>query len=187
VIRLYAFARHPGPALPDVPGLFEVPFDGLAAFCGPATDDDREATPEALWRHEEVVEALMRDRDILPARFGTRVADEADAVRAGTARADGLRSALAHVSGAVELSLRVRAREPAGGPDLHQRLVSLARDAVTAPVDGDGEVLRAAYLVDRGRVGEFQAAVARLQADHQDLGLLLTGPWPPYSFTGARA
>jgi Gas vesicle synthesis protein GvpL/GvpF len=33
-------------------------------------------------------------------------------------------------------------------------------------------------------VDPFRAAVAELQRSHADLGFLLTGPWPPYSFTG---
>ncbi len=48
-----------------------------------------------------------------------------------------------------------------------------------------GELLRAAYLVDTQRVGAFRAEVERQQAEHPDLAVLCTGPWPPYSFVAA--
>jgi hypothetical protein len=43
-------------------------------------------------------------------------------------------------------------------------------------------VLNAAFLVDRDRASEFQHAVTKLAADRPPESLVLTGPWPPYSF-----
>jgi hypothetical protein len=51
-------------------------------------------------------------------------------------------------------------------------------------IQGGAELLRAAYLVDRGAVEEFVAAVRRLQHRHPELAVVCTGPWPPFSFTG---
>ena len=182
MIELYAIAGHPGPPLPELAPLRAVPFDGLAVVCGPAAEGE-EITEEALWRHEEIVEALMNDRDLLPVRYGTRVADEAEAARAVAARREELRAALDHVSGAVELSLRVRAQDLGSAPDLSS-LRPLARDAIEQVGRDESELARSAYLVERGSVDAFRAAVAELQRSHAGLGLLLTGPWPPYSFTG---
>jgi Gas vesicle synthesis protein GvpL/GvpF len=182
VIELYAIARHPGPPLPELAPLRAVPFDGLVVVCGPAAEGE-EVTEEALWRHEEIVEALMNDRDVLPVRYGTRVADENEAARAVAGLSDRLRAALEHVSGAAELSLRVRAQEPGTEPDLSS-LRPLARDAIVKPGRDDGDLLRCSYLVERGRVAAFRDAVAELQRSRPELGFLLTGPWPPYSFSG---
>ena len=126
----------------------------------------------------------MDDRDLLPVRYGTRVADEAEAAqrRRRAERAE-LHAALQRVSGAVELSLRVRAQEPGAEVDVSS-LRPLARDAIVQPGRDEGELTRCAYLVDRGRVDALRAAVAGLQRAHPELGFLLTGPWPPYSFTG---
>jgi hypothetical protein len=231
VIELYAITEHPTPPLPPVKGLRAVPVDGLAAVCGPGAGDDGDVSPEALWRHEEVVEALMADRDLLPVRYGSRLADEAALARAVEERQEELRTALARVRGAVELSLRVvsgevgrgvdPADEEAGEPDraaapaagarpgappagqgaryLRARARSdAAREEVVATVDRPLsilarasvksrprtalELLRAAYLVERGRVDLFTRTVARLQKESPELRLLCTGPWPPYSF-----
>ena len=43
-------------------------------------------------------------------------------------------------------------------------------------------VLNAAYLLDDDRAGQFAEAVDALNAQHPQLRLELTGPWPPYSF-----
>lgn len=181
MIELYAIAGHPGPPLPELPSLRAVPFDGLAVVCGPASESEQ-VTAEALWRHEEIVEALMDDRDLLPVRYGTRVENEEEAVRAVEGRMPELRAALEHVSGAVELSLRVRGQKPGAQVDL-ETLRSLARDAIEQPGRDDHELLRCAYLVERASVDGFRDAVAELQRDRSDLALLLTGPWPPYSFS----
>jgi hypothetical protein len=47
-------------------------------------------------------------------------------------------------------------------------------------------VLNAAYLLDaEGEIGNrFAAAVAEMASAHPELRMELTGPWPPYSFTG---
>jgi hypothetical protein len=65
---------------------------------------------------------------------------------------------------------------------LHAPLAALAADACRRPPRGAGERLRGAYLVERGAVDPFRAAVQRLQASHPDMALVCTGPWPPYSF-----
>jgi hypothetical protein len=208
VIELYAITDNPGPPLPDVaPELRLVPFDGLAAVCTPASE--AEVSPETLWSHEEVVEALMADRDLLPVRYGTRLEDEAAVAQVMEGRRDELAAALERVRGAVELSVRVAASAARPGPPdpvetssgaeylrlraqaeasrddvshaVHEPLTALARES-TRGGPRPPELLRAAYLVDRDAVDSFVAEVARLQGESPGLAVLCTGPWPPYSF-----
>jgi Gas vesicle synthesis protein GvpL/GvpF len=195
VIELYAITDDPSP--PDPP-LRAVRSDGLTVLCAPA--ERREMTAEVLWRHEEVVESLMHERDLLPMRFGTLVEDDEAAVRALDERREELKASLERVRGAVELAVRAepaRDREnPPAGPSgteymrakahrteaarlLHEPLAFLARESITQP---GPELLRAAYLVDRDAVEGFVGLVRRLQETHEDLRILCTGPWPPYSF-----
>jgi Gas vesicle synthesis protein GvpL/GvpF len=197
VIELYAITDDPAP--PDPP-LVAVHGDGLTALCAPA--ERREVTAEVLWRHEEVVEGLMRERDLLPVRFGTLVEDEEAARRALEERRDRLATSLDRVRGAVELAVRAHRREPGGVPFfrsgaeymqakarraeaaalLHDPLAYLARDSV---LRNGPELLRAAYLVDRDAVDGFVALVKRLEETHEDVQIVCTGPWPPYSFAEA--
>jgi hypothetical protein len=186
-------------ATPLEPPLVAVRSGGLSALCAPA--EETTVTADTLWRREEVLEALMEDRDLLPVRFGTLVADEAAAARALADRRSELEAGLERVRGAVELSLRVHAPEPADAPPpdaasgseymrakatrtqaaarLHEPLAALARASALRPAP---ELLRAAYLVDREAVEPFVARVRELQDEHPALSLLCTGPWPPYSF-----
>lgn len=46
-------------------------------------------------------------------------------------------------------------------------------------------LLNGAYLVRRGEVDAFMAAIERLRARYGDLAFLCTGPWPPYHFVSA--
>jgi hypothetical protein len=196
VIELYAITDDPAP--PEPP-LRAVPCGELTALCAPATE--REVTPEALWRHEEVVERLMERRDLLPVRFGTLVPDEPAAVDAVLERREELLAGLAHVRGAVELAVRAEPRDPperdeSGGDYLrakadraalaraiHGPLEAVSRDAV---VRAGPELLRAAYLVDRDAVDRFVARVRTLQQANAEIDVVCTGPWPPYSFSEGR-
>jgi hypothetical protein len=168
----------------------------LSVLWAPAAEGEIDA--EALWRREEQLERLMEERDLLPVRFGTRVADERAAVEAVAPQGEALARALEHVRGAVEVSVRAVSRDGELPTDsgraylrervareqlaqrLHEPLSEAARDARLQ--DGP-ELLRAAYLVDRGEVPAFVALVERLQREHGELSVLCTGPWPPYSFT----
>ncbi len=195
MIELYAITDDPAP--PEPP-LRAVRSDGLTALCAPA--EQRAVTPEVLWQHEEVMEALMRGRDLLPVRFGTLVEDEEAAARALDERREELTSGLDRVRGAVELAVRAQEERPqrvatAGesGADymrakarsveaarlLHEPLAFLARESVVQP---GPELLRAAYLVEREAVEGFVGLVRRLQETHDGIHVLCTGPWPPYSF-----
>lgn len=207
MIQLYAITDHPGPALRDMTRLTTVATERLAAVCAPA--GPAEMTPDALWRHEQVVEALMEDRDLLPVRYGTRLESGPAVARALADRHDELLVALDRVRGAVELSVRValgadlrpvslepesgagymRARARSGRAreaalrTVHEPLSILARDS-SATSARPGELLRTAYLVDRAAVPGFTSLVGRLQGANPRLQLLCTGPWPAYSFAG---
>jgi hypothetical protein len=72
--------------------------------------------------------------------------------------------------------------------------VALLRHAVDGKLKPPGEpavtgtrawiVMNGTYLVDRNQVEAFRAAVAELQETTTGIKLEITGPWPPYSFTG---
>jgi hypothetical protein len=198
VIALYAITDHPTPPLPGLGAVQAVASGDLAAVLGPVVTG--EVTVDALWQHERIVEALMDGRDVLPVRYGTCVPDEAAA-------------ALESVRGAVELAVRVfragnsrpaptpspeattgtdylRARVRAAAEEsdataiVHEPLARGARAEKVARVNRPGELLRAAYLVDRSAARAFPARVAEIQQDSPQLRITCTGPWPPYSFAG---
>jgi hypothetical protein len=212
VIALYAVTDHPTPPLPGLGAVRAVASGDLAAVVGPVAT--REVTADALWEHERIVEALMDDRDVLPVRYGTCVPDEAAAARAVADNHDAFAASLESVRGAVELAVRVfpaRSARPGPAPRpepmtgteylrargrmaaeesdataiVHEPLARVARAATVARVTRPGELLRAAYLVDRGGARAFSARVAEIQADTPRLRISCTGPWPPYSFVGS--
>jgi hypothetical protein len=49
-------------------------------------------------------------------------------------------------------------------------------------VNRPGELLRAAYLVDRDAGGAFSDRVREIQEENPQLRITCTGPWPPYTF-----
>jgi Gas vesicle synthesis protein GvpL/GvpF len=162
-----------------------------------------EPGPEAFWAHERVVEQAMADRAVLPMRFGTTQPDDEALREALLARHDEFRAALARVRGRVELSVRAvadgapPAAEAATGREwLHARLdASRLADAVHEPLAAlavadrrrpvPGDLLRAAYLVERSEIDRFGAEVERVRREVDGLAVVCTCPWPPYSFVDA--
>ena len=153
-------------------------------------------SPEALLAHDRVVEAAMARGPVLPLRFGTVLADEsrlADELRAR--RAEFLRG-LELVRGRVEIGLRAVAKRTGAstgrayvegllqarraGRDLHAPLAELAV-ASRLRERGAGP-LTASYLVDRVEATSFRARAEELAAARDELSVVVTGPWPPYSF-----
>jgi hypothetical protein len=82
----------------------------------------------------------------------------------------------------LRAKLERRDREAAAGAALHAPLAALAVATKRRRALAPGELLHAAYLVERPAVAEFRAAAQRLQRKHRDVAVLCTGPWPPYSF-----
>jgi hypothetical protein len=211
VIVLYAITDHPTPPLPGLGAVRAVASGDLTAVVGPVVTG--EVTAKALWQHERIVEALMDGRDVLPVRYGACVPDEAAAAQAVANDHEALAASLESVRGAVELAVRVfpagdarpaptpsseamtgteylRARAHAVAEEsdataiVHEPLAHGARAETVARVNRPGELLRAAYLVDRGAARAFSARVAEIQEDNPRLAITCTGPWPPYSFAG---
>jgi hypothetical protein len=135
----------------------------------------------SLRHHDAVVEATMQHGPVLPMRFGSVVRD-VEAFLA--AREDEFREGLERVRGCVELGVRVAepddAPAPATGTEYLMRRATAERVA-----DELGAIARAsarrrrgfAFLVERERVDEFRERSAELAGE-----LVVTGPWPPYSF-----
>ena len=180
MIELLAITDDPAPLRPP---LRLVPAGAVGVVVAPASEEEADA--EALWQRETLLEELMRERALLPVRYGTRVEDDAAAAAAVEPRAGELAAALERVRGAVEVSVRaVAAGDPGEGESdaVHERLSAAAREHAR---HAGPELLRAAYLVDHAQVDGFVAAVRALQDEHPQLSILCTGPWPPYSFAEA--
>lgn len=177
------------------------------------------ATVERVRQHDAVVRAAMRTATPLPLRYGTRFADEAEAVRLLLARAAELEASLERVAGRVEMGLRVLWKEPqppASGTEAAADPPHSGREYLErrrAEIRADEELQARAGLLldrldghfpgipvvrtmgsDRGVVGSlahlvqvdfldpYRALVQSARDDLVEAGLVLTGPWAPYSF-----
>ena len=185
---------------------------GLFAIVSEHDDAHIEAGEDDLWAHEVVVESLMDGAAVLPMRFGSSVGDEGAARALLRERRQEFRDALDRVRGMVELGVRAVARsagEPrpvvaaAAGPGtsfmlgrleqerrsadaaarVHEPLAEIARETARRPGSASGGVLNAAYLVDRDRIESFRTKVEELAQEVEEVAVICTGPWPPYSFT----
>lgn len=214
MIYLYALTDPAVPA-PASNGIADLPVRALrtahvTALYSLSPAGELNPDPQSLWRHDQVVEAAMRDGPALPVRFGTMFED-ADALGAVLEReGEGLRRQLDRVRGCVELAVRVQLPDaPQPRPKRGQEYVSAklerrlerrsAAERVLAPLaalavntrsdaeQGDDDVIRASCLVRTEHVESFVSAVRESQRENNDLLLTCTGPWAPYSFAAAEA
>jgi hypothetical protein len=209
VIEAVAITDRPGQRLPV--GLEEVRYGRLAAVFVRAPASNERASTDALWRHERLVEELMRDRAVLPLRFGTGVHGEQALKAALSERSGEFEELLDLVRGRVELAVRVLDDEPRdeGAREAHsgrEYMEALARrrrrveqaSAAIEPLEdaalatrrresSGADLGRFAFLVERDAVDRFNALLEELRESHPELRMTCTGPWPPYSFvSGGR-
>jgi hypothetical protein len=162
--------------------------DGLAALYTRHRQLRVRPEPELVLIHERVVENGMAAGDILPLRFGTQLEDEDALATVLRERREKLLGALDRVRGRVEVGLRVipmsserrigAASERSGREYL---LASLAEASVLRRPRPPA-LLAGSYLVAADDAAEFRAHARALAAEHDEVRVLVTGPWPPYSF-----
>jgi len=87
-------------------GVFAVPCGDLAAAVSELSRDVA-PEPQNVWRHEQVLEALMQQHAVLPLRFGTHVARRDALCDALRRIRPALTRDLERLSGRVEFALRV--------------------------------------------------------------------------------
>jgi hypothetical protein len=206
-VYLYAITDNGRAWVPD--GLHVLPVDGIGGVYGSVPEGALHATEANLWEHEAVVEALMHDGAVLPARFGT-VLESIDRLRDELVGRQGeFARALDRVRGRLELGVRAvwPERAEVGTPTDSGRVYlarklgeqraaadatssvhePLARVAVASTLRVEHSpylTVIGCYLVDRGEVASFRSEADRLARTLDGVTLACTGPWPPYSFTG---
>ena len=145
---------------------------------------------------------------VLPLRFGTELAREEQMAGVIADRHDDLLTSLARLCRKAEVGIRVtceppsqtrpatqecgrdflhaRARErrraEAVVRELHEPLSALSRASRLRRPPTPPAILVATYLVDAERVGEFRRSAAELARWLPAVRVMVTGPWPPYSF-----
>lgn len=127
-----------------------------------------ELTVRAFYDESEVLAAILRDEPRIALLRGS--SNPADQVALGEAVARALGDR--------------RARDV---DEIVAGLSSLARDTVVEERVAEFEVLRAAFLVDRSAVDEFEAEAEELARRHDGvIRFKLTGPLPPHHFVSER-
>jgi Gas vesicle synthesis protein GvpL/GvpF len=201
-VLLYAVTETNAGGGVDVRGLDDRPLrtirdDGLIALVSDVETDPVPTEPN-LWAYENVVERLMTNATVLPARFGATVRQDDEIKRMLASRHDEFVHTLGMVRGAVEIAIRAPTSTEQVTPKQTGTEYMLARlgerqhaRQLAAEIDAAvGDLARArtcrphslntlAYLVDHDQLEEFLRRLDELN----DPEITWTGPWPPYSFT----
>jgi hypothetical protein len=204
MIEVLAITDRDELPLPADSGLEKVSHEGMAGVYA-QSDGRPEASAEALWRHEQLVEQLMEDRAVLPLRYGTVLREQGELRNVMADRSAEFAELLDLVRGRVELAVRVlrngpeedHGEQPASGKAYMETLArrrARAEEAVAAlePLEGvadaavkrekAGDLTRLSFLVERERIETFNTRLDELRGEHPELSVTCTGPWPPYSF-----
>jgi hypothetical protein len=110
---LHVYAITDSPASPEAGGLDGAELRAVGERAPFAVVSEHEGlapqlSEDDLWAHEAVVEALMNRATVLPMRFDSAVADEAELLRILSQRREEFEVRLAGVRGAVELGVRAQ-------------------------------------------------------------------------------
>lgn len=127
-----------------------------------------ELTVRAFYHESSVLAEIVRDHP------------EVAALRRGAGPSDQVR-----LGEAVAQALAARRESDAG--ELVASLSAIARDVVVEERVAEFEVLRAAFLIERDAVNEFDSRLDDIASRRQDvLRVKLTGPLPPHHFVSER-
>jgi hypothetical protein len=136
------------------------------------------ATPQNVWRHERILERLMRDHTVLPLRFGTICPDPESLREFLVHSTNELLNDLERVRGKVEIALRIvdgdrSAPLPGEGPRIlttNHQVADAIPDIFDASNDDEPVGRGAAYL--RARLQHHHNEIAR-EGSAERLGQLL--------------
>jgi hypothetical protein len=187
--------------------------DALEGNAVAVLHSDREAVAptdrDAVLAFGRTIQEIARHGPALPMRYGTTVADltelrlliaeHEEAWSARLAAVGDCCELIVHLGGAPSTVPRQVGAELSGRDYLKQRAeAARSRDAVhdelravVRPWLREARTLRGArsdrvaLLVPRDAATQARARVERWGADRPDLGLAVTGPWPPFSFCEA--
>jgi hypothetical protein len=161
MVYVYGITESPGAPLAGRRGLDERPLEACAAggvravySHHPEMKSSPPPTQENAWRHERVVEALMGEGAVLPARFGTVFQDESGLRAALAPHERGLLAGLERSRDHVELGLRVLWEPPAAAPAPLAAAGALSSDS--------GRAYMAARLAEERRRREEHQRAERL-------------------------
>ena len=162
MVYVYAIIETPPPTLDGLRGIDDEPLrvcanDGVGIVFGERAAGTVRPTAPNVWRHEQVAEALMKDRAVLPARFGTVMADP-QAVRETLSRhSDAFAHGLEKVRGCVELGVRAmwQAEDEISEPGKHPK---------PPPIDAPAASGRA-YLLARLQEEQRRRSTVRRAAE----------------------
>jgi hypothetical protein len=178
MIYVYAIADRPQEPLPSQLGqhggaLAKIVWRDVTAVVSTFDGLQLSNTADELWRHEEVVEALMSDRAVVPVRFGTLLSSP-QRVSDLLCRAYGaLVQDIEHVRGQVEIGMRfltaiehgpvrgtaaVHARESGAVARHNGDDPAPPSDGVTPPRSGPGSAYLLARLVRERELRDRQRA-----------------------------
>lgn len=173
--------RRLGPALPvrfgtvfrdaaSVASALAEHYEPLAADLG-RLGDKVELSLSALWAAPPSGDAVVRGAPHVTASAAPHLAGPGAGARYLRARAAELRR---------DEALKERARAVASA--LEEALGALALDRRVRLLPTPRIAVRAAYLLEPVAVDAFRAAVEVVRGMRGETRMLLTGPWPPYSF-----
>ncbi|WP_232702619.1 GvpL/GvpF family gas vesicle protein [Halobacterium wangiae] len=170
---------------------YSVGDDSLFAVVTDVDTLDPERSDENVRAHNEVLQQLLEydgGRTVVPMQFGMAFKDERTLQNLLSETRPAFTKALEEVENTVELGLKVITEAGADvdrsaiQAEVADRFDELAVSSTADDLFSERLVSNRSFLVDRDDREAFDQAVGEFEADHDDLLVQYTGPWPPYNF-----
>ncbi len=189
-------------------GVDVIRIEGFSLLVSEFEGDRVPVTRDNALAHAAVVRSILNETTPLPFRFGT-VADEQQLRNYVASHRAALQAKLVSVRGCVELSVKIiwhADAEPNSSSDgpgarflkqkqlraaqakevaawLGEQVRALIKDEQVSLGSTDKLIVSAAHLVDRGSVAAYRGQLTEARKTRPELHFLVSGPWPPYSFS----
>ncbi|QCJ47355.1 GvpL/GvpF family gas vesicle protein [Haloprofundus sp. MHR1] len=177
------------PGVDDATTVYTVDYRRYSAIVSDIETMEPEQTDENARLHDDVLQALIEDRTVVPMRFGMTFKNgrALKGVLRGGQRA--FRRALMNVDGKVELGVKLVTEEgvdvdrDAVREDVTERLGEVSDERAENDLFSDRLVVNDSYLVAHEDREAFNETMGDLtEAYEGELKVQYTGPWAPYNF-----
>lgn len=172
--------------------IYLLPYKGMAAVVANCDKTECKLDENAAIEHEEIIRKVMAEHTVIPMAFGMVFKNQEILHEVLEKSYPILKKHLIAFHNKIEVGIKAISTENAeedlssAKEDIENLLGAKSIEAAKGRLFSDRLLLNTSFLIEKNKLEEFSATVAKLEEKYPQLKFLYSGPWPPYSFVNIK-